>query len=299
MPELVPDLAPLVVGALLAWAGAVKLFGRSTPQQAADSALGRLLRDVRWTTRALRALGAVELVVATALLLTPTWSVAAGAATALGIGFIGYLGYAKVTAPESSCGCTGSRHTPITWRAFARAGLVVTGGLMAASATSPWWASAAAEPVASAAVVAAWTVGLAALSTDLDRLWLLPLRRARLRLLGHPLEGTDGEVPVAATVELLEHSLAWQAASPVVRSALLEHWDAEGWRILRYSGVDNGPDGPRPVSVLFALDPRATIDTTENPVVRVSVIDEDLGEVAEPSFGTTSRPLLPMTSATG
>ena len=77
-------------------------------------------------------------------------------------------------------------------------------------------------------------------------------------------------MPVAATVELLQHSLAWQSAAPAVRSGLLEHWDADGWRILRFSGVSDG----RLVSVLFALDARATTETTSQPVVQLSIVDE-------------------------
>ncbi|MGO4424849.1 hypothetical protein AB4Z54_40715, partial [Streptomyces sp. MCAF7] len=97
-----------------------------------------------------------------------------------------------------------------------------------------------------------------------------------------PVDG--GVVPVAATVELLERSLAWRAAAPVVRSALLDHWDDGGWRVLQYSGVHGGGPGARPVFVLFAVDAAASLDTVAEPAVRVGVVDADTGEpVAAPT----------------
>jgi hypothetical protein len=69
----------------------------------------------------------------------------------------------------------------------------------------------------------------------------------------------------------------------VVRSDLVEHWEAGGWRVLRYTGVSAG----RPVSVLFALDATATATgaaaggTEAGPAVRVSVVAEDTAEILE------------------
>jgi hypothetical protein len=149
------------------------------------------------------------------------------------------------------------------------------------------------QPVAAAGVVLALGVILVVTSGELDNHWLLPLRRARVRLFGHPLAGTGGQVPVAATVELLENSLAWQTVAPIVRSALAEHWDDGGWRILRYTGVYAGADGPRPVSVVFALDAGATLHTPGEPVIRVSVVDETSQQsIAAPEVAR--RPLLPV-----
>jgi hypothetical protein len=179
-------------------------------------------------------------------------------------------------APGSSCGCTGSRHAPITARSFGRAGLVVAGGLAAASTDLSWWTVVAERPAASAAAVGAALAVVGALSGDLDELWLLPVRRARLRLLGHPFPEPAGEpVPVAASVELLEQSLAWQAAAPIVRSALLEHWDLDGWRFLRFAGAADA----RPVTVVFAVAADATVATTADPAIRLTVVDTDRQEV--------------------
>jgi hypothetical protein len=298
MIPVVSNLAPLVCGVLLAVTGAGKLFGRRTAQLAANTVLVRVLNDGRRAALALRAVGAAELAVAAALLAAPA-AAASGAATAvLGAGFTAYLGYAKATAPESSCGCSARAQGPIGPRSFARAGLVLLGGVAAAAGDRPWWSQAAARPAASAAFVLAAGALLFAVSADLDRYWLLPLRRARIRVFGNPLAaGAGRRVPVAASVQLLEVSLAWQAASPIVRSALLDHWDDEGWRVLRFSGVyEEEERGARPVSVLFALDLTASIDTTPSPAVRVSVIDDRTEEVVPLDLlgGAPSRTVLPL-----
>jgi hypothetical protein len=285
------DLVPLLLGVLLGWTGLAKLTSRTLIRQAADSALMRILHDVGKVTFVLRALGAVELALAVGLLLAPTWAAPGVATAVLGVGFLGYLGYARITAPDSPCGCSGASDAPITWRAFVRAGLVVAGGALAAGVSGTWWAAVAGSPAAALGVVIVSVAVLAMLSTDLDHLWLLPLRKARLRLFGHPLDGTSGPVPVAATVELLERTVAWGAAAPIVRSALIEHWDADGWRILRYAGVC----GNRPVSVLFAVDVRATMDNATTPAVRITVVDEQTQEVIpEPPLALPQRQLLPL-----
>jgi len=279
MTSLIPNLAPLVCGMLLAATGAGKLFGRRTAQLAANTVLVRVLGDGQRAALALRGVGAAELAVAAALLAAPD-TVAPGIATAvLGAGFTAYLCYAKATAPESSCGCSARDEGPIGARAFTRAGLVVLGGLVSATADRAWWSQLPRHPVASAAFLLVAGSAVLGLSADLDRLWLLPLRKLRLRVFGSPLAGPGERAPVAASVELLEHSLAWLAAAPLVRSALLDHWDDEGWRILRFAGVHEDARGAHPVSVLFALDLTATIDTAPHPAVRVSVIDDRTEEL--------------------
>jgi hypothetical protein len=285
MTTLLENLAPLVFGVLRAGAGAGKLFGRRTASAAAGTVLVRTLGDVRRAGAALRAVGAAELAVAAGLLAGPAAGLPAvvpGAATAaIGAAFTAYLGYAKVTAPGSSCGCSARAQSPIGPRTFARAGAVLLGGVAAAVADRSWWSQAGARPAASALVVVAAAALLFTVHADLDRYWLLPLRRLRIRLFGHPLSASGGgRVPVEASVQLLESSLAWQAASPIVRSSLLDHWDDEGWRVLRFSGVyEESVRGARPVNVLFALDIAASVDTAPSPAVRVSVIDDDTEEV--------------------
>ncbi|WP_448332064.1 MauE/DoxX family redox-associated membrane protein [Streptomyces sp. DSM 41534] len=318
MSALARDLAPLVLAGVLGSAGAGKLFGRGTARQAPRTALARLLRDGGRAALFLRVLGAVELLLAAALLAWPTTPLPGAGAALLGVGFLGYLGYARTAAPGSSCGCTARQEAPLTWRAFARAAAVLAGGAAAALARQPWWTAAARHPAAAACLVLAAAVALTALSADPERRWRMPLRRLRLRIAGHPLAatatttatatavapattpattqaamppdaagasppvpltaaGTRTAVPVAATVELLERSRAWQSVSRVVRSALMDHWDDGGWRILQFAGVYGGGTAARPVLVLFAVDAAASLDTVREPAVRVSVIDADSG----------------------
>jgi hypothetical protein len=290
MIPLVSNLAPLACAVLLALTGAAKLFGRQTARLAANTVLVRVLNDGRRATSALRALGAVELALAAALAASPAPLLPGIATAVLGAGFTGYLAYAKTTAPESSCGCSARAEGPIGVRSFTRAGLVVAGGVAAAGGDAAWWSEVSRRPGGSALVLAAAAVLLVGLTADLDRVWRVPLGKARIRVFGNPLPSATGaRVPVAATVQLLENSLAWQTAMPVVRSALLDHWDDEGWRVLRYAGSYRDARGTHPVSVLFALDHTLTVDTAPNPAVRVSMIDEETEEVV-PSAVLTPVP---------
>ncbi len=296
MVSLVTNLAPLVLGVLLALTGVSKAFGRQVARQAAGTALVRILNDGRRATLAMRTTGAAELLVAAGLLAVPTSVVPGIAAVVLGVGFVGYLGYARVAAPESSCGCTAKSSSPISWRAFVRAGLVVAGGVAAIGARTAWWTRADRHPIGTTVFLLVTAAALVAVSSDLDHLWLIPLRKARLKVFGHPLLGFQDEVPVEASVQLLERSLAWIAASPVVRSGLIDHWEADGWRFLQYSGVHETDGGARPVTVLFSLDPSATLDNTASPAVRVVLIDDDEGVPVEADLmaAVPQRPTLPM-----
>ncbi|MFJ4518232.1 MauE/DoxX family redox-associated membrane protein [Streptomyces sp. NPDC088816] len=280
MLSLTTGLVPLVLAGLLGWTGSVKLFDRDTVRQAPKTALARMLRSSERAAVVLRGTGAVELLLAAGLLAVPANPVPGAATAVLGAGFLGYLGYGRALAPESSCGCSAYEDTPITWRAFARAALVVGGGATAAVARGSWWSTLTERPGWSLVFVTVAAAVLVALSVDLDRWWLLPLRRLRLRVFGHPLFGSEpgDRVPVAASVELLENSLAWQTAFPVVRSGLLDHWEEDGWRILLYSGVYGAGEKARPVSVVFALDATAGRDTPGDPAVRVNYVDAHTGE---------------------
>ncbi|PZG97493.1 hypothetical protein C1I97_25365 [Streptomyces sp. NTH33] len=291
-------LVPLVLAGLLGWTGSVKLFSRDTARQAPRTALARMLRSSERAALVLRGVGAVELLLAAGLLAVPAHPVPGAATAVLGAGFLGYLGYGRALAPQSSCGCSANEDTPITWRAFTRAAVVLAGGATAAVAHGAWWSTFTARPGGSLVFLAVAAAVLVALSVDLDRWWLLPLRRLRLRVFGHPLlgGGAGDRVPVAASVELLERSLAWQTASPVVRSGLLDHWEEGGWRILLYSGVYGTGESARPVSVVFALDATAARDTPGDPVIRVGLVDADSGEpVAQEMLNAVSpRRALPM-----
>ncbi|WP_407562580.1 MauE/DoxX family redox-associated membrane protein [Streptomyces sp. 184] len=294
----------LLVGGVLGWTGSTKLFGRNTPVQASGTVLERKLGGLPRATVALRAVGAAELLVALALVALPVPLVTGAVAALTGAAFAAYLGYARATAPDSSCGCTARDKAPIGVRAFARAGFVLAGGTVVladgaaadgipAPAGGPWWEALRDRPGAALGLLAAGTALAWLLFGDPDRAVRLPLRRLRLRLFGNPLHGPGGDpeaVPVEGSVELLERSLAWQTVIHIVRSGLREHWDEEGWRFLRYTGFYDtgqaGAEGPgRPVSVVFAMDARAGLDSPRPPVIRVGVVDEETGERVDVTAG--------------
>lgn len=233
MTNWLANLAPAVVGGVLLWAGAIKLLGASAPAAARRSALRRLVGAER-VVGVYRVIGGVELCLAAALVLPPAHPAESLAAAALCVGMLGYLGYAKVAAPDSSCGCLGEQHAPVRWRSFARAGLLAIGSGVAVL-SSDWWATTVLDrPLESFMVVAAWFAIVVLLSPELDGRWLLPLRRLRVRV-SHPLTGAPFEVPLASSVQQLHKSDAYRVVAYLLRSDLLDTWDEGDWRLLTYS----------------------------------------------------------------
>jgi hypothetical protein len=223
----------LFVSAALVWAGVFKTFTRITPDLPV------------WVYRTV---GVLELAVAVAVFFVPVTG------ALLAAGFIGFLAYRRSTKPESSCGCTSAKRTPIGTRHFARAGL-----LLLASVVSP--------PVSVAMAVAVSTLEFAiycALSPELDRWWLFPLRRLRVQLT-HPLAGaTTADIPLHATVQQLQRSETFRRVGGLLRSDVVESWDEGDWRILRYTiGYQDGL-----ADAVFAV-PRLT-DEPER--VRVAIV---------------------------
>ncbi|RKN04108.1 hypothetical protein D7319_29555 [Streptomyces radicis] len=272
-------MSPLLLAGLLGWTGLAKLRSRSLLAQAGRTALPRLVRGPRRAAHVLRASGAAEVALAAALVAAPEATAPAVGTALIGVAFLVYLGAAKAVAPESSCGCTANDTQPVTWRSFARAGFVAGGGVVALGADEPWWSTLADRPLPALALLAAGATALAYLSGG-----PVAFRRLRLRLLGNPLSrdarsGGPHRVPVAASVELLERSLAWETVSPLIRSGLVEHWDEDGWRFLHYTGARGSEGGDRPVSVLFAMDATAHLDRPAGQAIRVSVVDQETEEV--------------------
>jgi hypothetical protein len=134
---------------------------------------------------------------------------------------------------------------------------------------SAWWDRP--SLAAMALLLVAETALLITLSAELDYLWLYPLRRLRVRV-RHPLAGAPDIVPLQASVSTLLRSYAWRKTSHLVASDILDHWDADGHRILIYNA--RRPDGGSG-TVLFAvpLDGDAT-------AIRFSFIDH-VDEVSE------------------
>ncbi|RZS30555.1 hypothetical protein EV193_11676 [Herbihabitans rhizosphaerae] len=217
-----------LVGAVLVWAGVFKVTSSSVPLVARRSALRRLVGAER-VTGAFRALGAVELVLAALLLMPPSHPVEPILAAGAFAGMLAYLVYVRRVAPDSSCGCLGESTVPVRWRAFARAGLLLAASALAAFADSIM------TPVVAAVLLVELSV-VAALSPELDRYWLVPLRRARVRV-SHPLAGTPDTVPLASTVDQLRASDVFKANERALRSDLLDTWDEGEWRILAYTAT--------------------------------------------------------------
>ncbi|WP_158886923.1 MauE/DoxX family redox-associated membrane protein [Amycolatopsis anabasis] len=251
-----------VAGALAA-AGAFKLFARDSAVAARRSALTRLVGADR-VVAAFRLVGGAELALAAALLLPPLAPGSAVAALAWSLGMLGYLGYARRTAPDSSCGCLSAKEAPITGRSFARAGLLAVAGAVAAFG-SPW-TGLAGEPVAAAVLLLAEAAVFGTLSAELDHHWLLPLRRLRTRV-RHPLRGTaDDDVPVQASLQQLYRSAAYRSMHDRLRSTLLEHWDEGEWRMLTFAARQEG----RQATAVFAV-PRLSFEPER---VRGALVNE-------------------------
>lgn len=273
MLESLAATQPLLIGVVLIWAAKGKLLGRGAAAAARRSALVPLIGEKR-ALPAYRLLGGVELVVGALLLLPPALTAEALAAAGLALGFLAYLGYAKTAAPDSSCGCLGAQPAPVTIRALLRAGLLLLAGLLATRAVRPWWEALADRPLLTTAALAGEAALVVALSAELDRLWLTPLRQLKAHLT-HPLRGGHG-VPLLATVQQLQLSDAYRRVSPLLRSDVREHWDEGEWRMVchvaRYQG--------RPATVVFAV-PRLRFAPD---AVRVAVVDDATGAVVW-SFG--------------
>ncbi|WP_405057264.1 hypothetical protein OG474_31605 [Kribbella sp. NBC_01505] len=252
---------PLLIGLLLLWSSYGKL---TNPAEAQKTALPKLLGENK-ATPAYRAVGVLEAVLALALLSPPAWTAEALAATALGLGFTGYLIYAKIVVPEASCGCTGTSAKPVGARAIGRA-LLLTATAAAALTTSQGWWSAGPATLLLLAEAAAFV----ALSPELDRYWLLPLRRLRIRL-SHPLAGTASDaVPLAATERRLLLSPAYRAVTGLLRSDVRDYWDEEDWRFVSYTARYDG----RAATAVFAVPHGDSTPET----VRVAVVDETSGQ---------------------
>ncbi|WP_214326210.1 MauE/DoxX family redox-associated membrane protein [Nonomuraea sediminis] len=245
-------LQPYVIAVFLAWAGLAKLSSRARPDR---TALARLVGPAR-AVPALRLVALAELAVAAVLVLPPHEAWEGTAAAALSAGFLGYLVYARVSAPASSCGCLGAHATPLNRRAFLRAGL-----LLAMSVAAVW---AGPQPPD------AWLAGLGVvelavllgLSAELDRHWLTPLRRLIVRV-RKPLATTgDFPPPLEASLRQLYRSPAYCSVSRWLSSDAQDAWDEDGTRFVAYAASGR--------TAVFAIP----LWETDPALVRVVVVDE-------------------------
>jgi hypothetical protein len=256
---MVLDIQPVVVAAVLAFAGWFKVFGRIAAVAARRSALPALVGKDR-AFAVYRAVGVTELLVALGLLVSAFGAVAASVLCA---GMLGYLVYVRVAAPQSSCGCLGSAHSRVGWRTFTRTGLLAGLALLSLWANEWWWSI----PGPLWMVALGEVLAVFALSPELDRYWLLPLRRWRMRV-SHPLAGQPFDVPLESTVQQLRKSTAYRSVVELLRSDVLDSWDEDEWRILTFSARRaNGP-----ATAVFAV-PRLRYDPE---LVRVVLVADEL-----------------------
>lgn len=265
MIEWSASLQPLLIAGLLGWAGAVKLRGLRTPEEVARNAISRLVGDHR-ASPAWRAVGAAELAVAAALLLPPVHPAKSGAAALLTVGFLSFLGYAKLAAPDAGCGCLSSRLGPISWRSFLRAGVLLAAALYATGFATTWWPGAVtAAPVAAAGLVLTELAAFCAASPELDRHWLVPLRQLKVRMT-HPLGDTvSEEVPLLATLQVLQVSDAYRQVGALLTSDVRDHWVEGEWRLLEYTARVDG----EPATAVFAVP----LHGDDPDAVRVALVD--------------------------
>ena len=260
MLEWPASVQPLFIGGTLLWSGGLKCFGRSARRSAERSALPSLVGEDR-ALPAYRLTGALELALAAVLLLPPAYGGETVAAAVLAVGFLAYLTYARVVAPDSSCGCLSKARTPVTWRAFARACLVLVAALLGTQA-DVWWAGG--RPL-TATLLLAEVAALVALSPEADRLWLLPLRRLRIRV-KHPLADRSFEMPLESSLQQLLASPAYRQVSGLLKSGLRETWDEEDMRVLCYTAEYDGTAA----TAVFAVPLRHYRPED----VRVALVDE-------------------------
>lgn len=265
--DVFATLQPLIVGAVLLWAATVKLAGRSARLQAQRSGLANLVGEER-APLAYRLVGAMELVIGLALVLPPHLTVEAWAASGLAAGFLGYLTYLRVASPESSCGCMSAKPTPVTWRSFARTGVLLAAALSSVAAAGNSYAAVAARPLPAVAIVTAELLLIASLSAEFDGAWLVPLRRLRVRL-SHPLAGQPFQVPLEFSVGQVTHSPVYRVVSGLLRTDVRDWWDEDKWRVVCYGAHFRD----RAVTAVFAV-PRLRY---EPDAVRIALVDESDG----------------------
>lgn len=264
MLEWPASVQPLLIGGTLLWSGGLKCFGRSARRAAERSALPSLVGEAR-ALNAYRLTGAVELALAAVLLLPPAILAETVAAAVLSAGFLGYLSYVRIVAPDSSCGCLSKQPTPVTWRSFGRAGLLLATALAGTQATGWWGHGLTGRPVAAVALLAGEAAAMVALSPEADRVWLLPLRRMRIRL-RHPLADHSFDMPIESSLQQLHGSSAYQRVGALLRSGLRETWDEGSVRMLCYTAEYDG----QAATAVFAV-PRQHYRPED---VRVALVDE-------------------------
>lgn len=162
-------LAALVLAAAFGWAGVAKA---RTPRTTARTFAGLGLPA---PAALARAVPAVELTLAAALVVVPGW--AAAVALALLAAFTTFLARAVRAGVDVGCGCFGSNSTePVSSVELVRNGLLASCGLLALAAPAPVAPSLAAVLVVGLAMaMAAVVLALADLRRRVGSIWRMEL----------------------------------------------------------------------------------------------------------------------------
>lgn len=268
MLEDIASMQAPLIGAVLLWSASVKLFTRRGKLKSQTTALAKILGD-RHSATAYRGLGGIEALIGLALLAPPLWWPESAAVVAMSIGFAGYLFYARKHAPESSCGCMSSKHVPISWRGFSRAGWLFAAGGIGLFANQYWLDAVTATPVALGLLAAGQLVLFIGLSPEFDRAWLVPLRRLKVTVT-KPIGSDESAVPLDATVTRLHRHDIYRYVAPALRTDIRDYWDEGEYRFITYGAVYQGEN----TTAVFAVPLR--VDAPEP--FRVAIVNEDTGQ---------------------
>jgi hypothetical protein len=255
MIEMVREIQiPLLAGVLLA-AGSAKLLLPGDERRGAGEGRPPVLTLYRRET--VVTLGALELVLGAALLITP----APAFRIATGVGFAAatwVVGELRARRPDLGCGCFGGLSTT---RAGKRAEL--RAGLLTACALATLGVPATGAQVLGRVLglpvllIAAEVAVLLAISPEVGVL----LARRRLP----PVPCAMRRIPVETTLEALYTSAAWHERSPmIVGTAPSGVWREECLRFLVFAGWSAGME----FEVVFAV----SLEDVRHPEVRTALV---------------------------
>jgi hypothetical protein len=210
-------------GLFLLAGGAAKVRDRGEP--VADTLIARVLPAFVPVGVAWAALAIAELVVG-ALMLTGIAAPLPEFAAAAGLGLAAVVAlWGMRNAPDTGCGCFGTKSEPVTARTVVRAG-VLAGLALAAAIAGGVWTDALSHPLA---IVLGLAVGLALLATTPE------LRPRDVRLRAGQAVCSHRPAPPRQTLERLRGSELWADAREYLAADVpTEEWRDGCFRYLTY-----------------------------------------------------------------
>lgn len=293
--EIVAGVQPLLVGAILLWAGMPKLLSSGVAETVGSSALTLLLNGEKRAVVTYRVTGIMEIGVAALLLLPPFWKWEMGLAVALAGAFVAYLLYSHKVAPERPCGCLGGfgSEVAISWRGLTRAGLLVLFGVLGLMAQSFWFAALAFGAPWSFGIIVLEMALLLILSPELDKVWTRYTRRALWRLRARRIDYASAEAPFEKTLRRLKGSEPFGTLSGILRSGPRDWWREGAWSFLSFDAEYEGSIA----TAVFAVPVREDPDW-----IRAAVVNEADGTIlfsVGPGGDGEERSASPLSSTEG